>query len=154
MFGYKNIQGFIGSFSDRFDNDIGKVGPDKKLDGILSNCLNNLKNNEIVKQNGTLLRGSEYSQIMAKFYLKFETCKNFINIKPNISEHEFFDLFCSSQEFSQIRFRKDKQILNQLGTDLKYAVKKRVDERFEKVSVLIQVNIVDLDIVERNSNPR
>ena len=119
---------------------------ENRLEAIFESCLDNLKQYSIVKYNGDKLTPSAYSMIMAKYYLKFETVCKFITVKPNITEPEFFDLFCSAAEFGEVRYRQDKVVLNSLACNnaIKFGVKKRVSERYEKVSVLIQVSVIDL----------
>ena len=80
-----------------------------RLESIFIKDLTLLKESGIVKVNDTdSFLTTEYGQVMAKYYLKFQTVKKFILLKLMASEEDVFWTICQSEEFSDIRFHSDK----------------------------------------------
>jgi ATP-dependent DNA helicase HFM1/MER3 len=58
---------------------------------------------------------TEYGRILAKYYLKFETMKELVQLKEKASVSDIFSVMCNAKEFQTIRFSSDKAILNTMN---------------------------------------
>ncbi|KAJ3394049.1 Sec63 [Lobulomyces angularis] len=93
-----------------------------------------------------------YGEVLAKYYLKFQTCVNFVNLKNKASLSEVMDSLCKSDELENvIRFRSDKQYLNPLNKhrDLKYKVNGLVKLVSDKIKILIQCVLAGIPFPEK-----
>jgi ATP-dependent DNA helicase HFM1/MER3 len=120
-----------------------------RLESIFIKDLTLLKESGIVKVNDTdSFLTTEYGQVMAKYYLKFQTVKKFILLKLMASEEDVFWTICQSEEFSDIRFHSDKGLLNTLNKNpsIRFPVRGKITKEYEKTSLLIQAYIAGISI--------
>lgn len=109
----------------------------------------------------------EYGTICCKYYLRFATMKLLMNMKAHATQKEVLEVFCKAEEFSDIRFRNDKMILNKFNKSggvrsayirvygiytitSRFALSGKVSEVWHKVFLLVQACIGGLSITDPN----
>lgn len=87
------------------------------------------------------LRATEYGAALAKYYLKFQTVVNLIELKPRAGVADLLDCICRAQELAAaVRFSGDKTVLNNMNKThgLRFPIAGRIKQVSDKVSLLLQ----------------
>jgi ATP-dependent DNA helicase HFM1/MER3 len=95
-------------------------------------------------------RASEYGEILAKMYLRFETAKLFVGAKREAKEKDILEALCRAEDFSDIRFHNDKGQLNLINKNpgIRYPIKGKVSAIEQKISLCLQAVIGGVSLGE------
>ncbi|KAJ3318508.1 ATP-dependent DNA helicase MER3 [Boothiomyces sp. JEL0866] len=138
----------------KIDKQDGMKSAEYRLESIYNNELNKLVQAGLVKTNPdrSVMSVTKYGDIMSRYYLKFQTIVNFMKL-TDYKQSQVFSCLCKAQEFDEIRFRSDKMILNQINklSGIKYPIKGKVIDLWQKVSLCLQVSIGNVSLSEIKS---
>ncbi|KAI8897262.1 Sec63 Brl domain-containing protein [Globomyces pollinis-pini] len=133
-----------------------KLTAENRLQAIFVKDIELLRDTRLVTMNqfhGDIM-STEYGKIMARYYMKFQTISNFIFLPEGCRLRDLFECMCRAEEFNEIRFHSDKGFLNKLNKDLniKFPIKGRVCELYQKVSLCIQATLSGLSLTDSTKN--
>ncbi|KAI9324875.1 Sec63 Brl domain-containing protein [Zopfochytrium polystomum] len=94
------------------------------------------------------LNATDYGRAMAKYYVRFETARDIINLRRSPSIREVLQCLCRGRELSDIKFRSDKGQLNELNKSILLPVHGKVKTPADKISILIQCSLGSVPILE------
>ncbi|XP_022802309.1 probable ATP-dependent DNA helicase HFM1, partial [Stylophora pistillata] len=132
-----------------------KEGLEQKLQDICLKSLNTLEKAGLVKMDdGFDLMPTEPGRLMARYYIAYDSMKQFLNIKGTESLSDIVDLVSKCREFSDVKLRmNEKRVLNTLNKDknsetIRFPIKGRIKTTEQKVNCLIQATLGSLPIAE------
>ncbi|KAJ3270593.1 ATP-dependent DNA helicase MER3 [Terramyces sp. JEL0728] len=128
---------------------------ENRLVSIYNTELSRLVDAGFVKTNPdrSIMSVTKYGDIMSRYYLKFQTVVNFTKLS-DYKQQKVFNCLCKAQEFDEIRFHSDKAVLNQINklSGIKYPIKGKVTELWQKVSLCLQVSIGNISLSDIKSS--
>ncbi|KAJ3086769.1 Sec63, partial [Quaeritorhiza haematococci] len=94
------------------------------------------KHGIVVKQGDNSIVATEYGKVMAKYYLRFETVKKLVELKPAASPRDVFECICKAEEFVEVRYHQDKTHLNALNKNaaMRFPIKGKIKDAGDKVN--------------------
>ncbi|KAJ3409168.1 Sec63 [Chytridiales sp. JEL 0842] len=129
------------------------VSPEKRLMTICMKDLELLANAKMVDQadDGMTLSPTEFGRIMAKYYIRFETARSIVELKPSPSLKAVLECLCAGKELQEVRFRMDKAHLNALNKAVMMPIKGKVKTPADKVNILLQVCLGAIPFTEQKT---
>ncbi|KAK3910920.1 putative ATP-dependent DNA helicase HFM1 [Frankliniella fusca] len=117
--------------------------------------LNALAKYGLVETNGIDIRDTPAGRLMARYYVAFETMKNFMQVQGEEKLSDLLTLLARAAEFHDVQLRNDeKSALNALNSrkdgkpGLRFPIKGRIKDRECKVNCLLQSLLGGLHIAE------
>ncbi|KAK6367420.1 ATP-dependent DNA helicase MER3 [Exophiala oligosperma] len=139
----------------RFKEGIDTVLEDDLLEQLCQKDIALLINAGLVKEQARLV-STEYGQIMARYYINFETMKSFINLPPKAKMSEILSILTQAKEFRDVRMMAgEKSFYKEINKapEIKFPVKVDVALQAHKVSLLIQAELGNV-LIPDNDNYR
>ncbi|RZF42589.1 hypothetical protein LSTR_LSTR001384 [Laodelphax striatellus] len=111
--------------------------------------LNGLVRHKIIEMtDGYDVSPTEEGTVMAKYYFRFDTMKQFMQMKSDESIEGLLQLLSKSGEFAEVRLRVvEKRLLNKLndtnkaGERIRFPIKEKIKSKEMKVNCLIQATL-------------
>ncbi|PGH33745.1 ATP-dependent DNA helicase HFM1/MER3 [[Emmonsia] crescens] len=95
------------------------------------------------------LRSTEFGDVMARYYIKFETMRLFLSLPPKAKMSEILSVVAQANEFREIRLKAgEKSLYKELnkGNGIKFPIKIDIALPAHKISLLIQSELGGVDI--------
>ncbi|KAH8435304.1 putative DEAD/DEAH box DNA helicase (Mer3) [Aspergillus melleus] len=95
------------------------------------------------------LRSTQYGDAMARYYVRFETMKTFLSLKPRATISQIFSVVVQAEEFREVRLKSgEKSLYKELNraNGIRFPVKVDIALPAHKVSLLIQAELGAVDI--------
>ncbi|KAJ5679817.1 Nucleotide-sugar transporter [Penicillium macrosclerotiorum] len=94
------------------------------------------------------LSSTKFGDAMARYYIRFETMKALLALKPQANISEIFDAVVQAEEFREIRLKPgEKMLYREINRDpgIRYAIKVDIALPSHKVSLLLQAELGAID---------
>ncbi|XP_075217960.1 uncharacterized protein LOC142322769 [Lycorma delicatula] len=134
---------------------LSKEAFESKLQDMCVRELNGLSRHHLIEMNeGYDVVATEEGQLMARFYLAFDTMKQFMQVKGTEKLPELLEIISKSSEFSDVRLRVlEKQVLNGLNKKkdadtIRFPLNGRIKTKEQKINCLIQASLGFLTIYD------
>ncbi|KAK1147586.1 ATP-dependent DNA helicase MER3 [Aspergillus melleus] len=95
------------------------------------------------------LRSTQYGDAMARYYVRFETMKTFLSLKPRATISQIFSVVVQGEEFREVRLKSgEKSLYKELNraNGIRFPVRVDIALPAHKVSLLIQAELGAVDI--------
>ncbi|KAJ3332458.1 Sec63 [Blyttiomyces sp. JEL0837] len=124
----------------KLDNVSAASSAENRLQSICVKDISQLAQARMLDQHdeGMTVVPTDFGKTMAKYYMRFETAKSFVQLKMKATLRDLLETMCKAVEFQDIKFRSDKTILNALNKEVKLPVNGKVKDAADKVNILIQ----------------
>lgn len=129
---------------------------DERLETICSKAIALLEQNDLVR-GSPKLQCTEFGDAMARYYLQFETMKNFLALPPKAKISEILSALAQAAEFKDIRFRAgEKPAYKELNKNMsiKFPLPIYIDQPAHKVSLVIQSVLGAIDLPSEDYKAR
>ncbi|GIZ45559.1 hypothetical protein CKM354_000872000 [Cercospora kikuchii] len=121
---------------------------DERLEHICTKAIDLLQEHDLV--HGTIkLECTEFGDSMARYYIQFDTMKQFLALRPRAKISEILSTVSQAAEFKDIRFRAgEKPIYKELNKNqsMKFPIPVNIDLTAHKVSLIIQSVLGAIDV--------
>ncbi|WPB04663.1 uncharacterized protein RHO25_009309 [Cercospora beticola] len=121
---------------------------DERLEHICTKAIGLLQEHDLV--HGTIkLECTEFGDSMARYYIQFDTMKQFLALRPRAKISEILSTVSQAAEFKDIRFRAgEKPIYKELNKNqsMKFPIPVNIDLTAHKVSLIIQSVLGAIDV--------
>ncbi|PPJ50360.1 hypothetical protein CBER1_05924 [Cercospora berteroae] len=121
---------------------------DERLEHICTKAIALLQEHDLV--HGTIkLECTEFGDSMARYYIQFDTMKQFLALRPRAKISEILSTVSQAAEFKDIRFRAgEKPIYKELNKNhsMKFPIPVNIDLTAHKVSLIIQSVLGAIDV--------
>ncbi|CAG8433209.1 521_t:CDS:10 [Ambispora gerdemannii] len=114
---------------------------EKQLEDICAKDLDILHDSGMIVRTDDNLNITEYGEAMAKYYMKYRTMEEIVNLPRMSSLSNLLEMLSKAAEFSDLRCHQgEKQVLNNLNKhpQIRYPIKGKVTRVDHKVYVMIQ----------------
>ncbi|KAL4892692.1 Sec63 Brl domain-containing protein [Aspergillus ambiguus] len=94
------------------------------------------------------LHSTQFGDAMARYYVRFETMKNFLKLKRQASMSEIFSAICQAEEFREVRLKAgEKSLYKELnrGNGIRFPLKVDIALSSHKISLLLQSELGGVD---------
>ncbi|KAF3916839.1 hypothetical protein ABW20_dc0109455 [Dactylellina cionopaga] len=118
------------------------------LENIMEKDIACLEEEGFVEYQQTKLKCLEPGDAMARYYIKFETMKNIMNLKEKAKAFEILACISEASEFKEFRIRSgEKAALKEINSSpsMKWPVKVDISSPAHKANILIQFEIGCMD---------
>ncbi|XP_048584395.1 probable ATP-dependent DNA helicase HFM1 isoform X2 [Nematostella vectensis] len=136
-----------------------KEALEHKLQDMCIQNLNTLERSNLVKmEDGFDLKPSEPGCLMARYYIAFDSIKEFLAIQGTETLSDMVILLSKCKEFADVKLRvSEKRILNTLNKDkhkatVRFPVNGKIKTTDQKINCLIQATLGCLPITEFSLN--
>ena len=141
----------------KFPAEDGRSKTEGRLQDLCVRNLNALAQIRLIDMSETQeLRATKAGALMARFYIAFQTMKNFSEISGDEELSRVLEILCQSREFEDVQLRRnEKAVLNALNADKKKAtvrfpIKGKIKDKQGKTNVLIQAALGCLEIEDQS----
>ncbi|XP_054713852.1 probable ATP-dependent DNA helicase HFM1 [Uloborus diversus] len=132
---------------------------ERKLQDLVIKELNGLRKYNLISMDDDSfnLQPTETGKLMARYYLSFETMKNFSSVSSSSSLMDLLILISSCKEFEDIQLRtSEKKFLNDLNKNkmysIRYPVQGKIKTRVMKINCLTQATFGCIPIPDPSLN--
>ena len=141
---------------DYYNLDSGETDgtPDDALLRWCENDLHLLCEANMVQDTGTL-RCTEYGDAMARYCVKFDTMKTFLNAPGKAKVSEVLNILCQAAEFRDFRWKQgERGFFKELNkaNEIRYPIRVNIDLSQHKASLLIQTRLGSAQIGKDSKN--
>ncbi|KAK4502972.1 hypothetical protein PRZ48_006399 [Zasmidium cellare] len=126
---------------------------DERLENICRNGIASLEEYDLV-QGTTKLQCTEFGDVMARYYLKFDTMKDLLAMPEQAKLSEIVSTVAQAAEFKDIRFRAgEKPIYKELNKhgSIRFQIPGNIDSTAHKVSLIIQSTLGAIELPTEES---
>ncbi|KAJ6259774.1 ATP-dependent DNA helicase MER3 [Drechslerella dactyloides] len=119
-----------------------------ELENIVERDIAALEEMGFVEYQQSELKCLEPGDAMARYYIKFETMKNIMELKEKAKTSEILTCISEADEFKEFRIRSgEKAVLKEINNspNMKWPVKVDISSPFHKANILIQFEIGCMD---------
>ncbi|XP_072297913.1 probable ATP-dependent DNA helicase HFM1 [Eucyclogobius newberryi] len=138
-----------------FSADLDRHGIESKLQELCLKNLNALSSIDLIHMDEDInIKPTEPGRLMARYYVAFETMKQFRQISGTESLSDLIELVSKNKEFSDIQLRmNEKRLLNTLNRDknrttIRFPMEGKIRTNDMKVNCLIQAQLCSITIQE------
>ncbi|KAM3865988.1 putative ATP-dependent DNA helicase HFM1 [Diretmus argenteus] len=138
-----------------FSTDIDRCGIEAKLQELCLKNLNSLSSIGLITMDEDVnIKPTEAGRLMARYYVAFDTMKQFSNVAGSESLADLIELVSTGKEFSDIQLRvNEKRTLNTLNKDknritIRFPMEGKIKTNEMKVNCLIQAHLGSIPIQE------
>ena len=128
--------------------------PDDALLRWCENGLHLLHEANLVEDVGTL-RCTEYGDAMARYCVKFDTMKTFLNAPAKAKVPEVLNILCQAVEFNDFRWKQgERGLFKELNraNEIRYPIQVNIDLPQHKISLLLQARLGSVQIGKDKKN--
>lgn len=123
-----------------FDGDVPGKDLDERLETICTKGIAMLEKNNLVTSSPKL-HCTEFGDVMARYYVQFDTMKMFLAVPPQAKISEILSSISQAVEFKDIRFRGNEKMLYKTlnkNSSIKFPIPVNLEGTPHKVSLVIQ----------------
>ncbi|KAM6919896.1 putative ATP-dependent DNA helicase HFM1 [Lycodopsis pacificus] len=138
-----------------FSANLDRFGIEAKLQELCLKNLNSLSSIGLIDMDEDInIKPTEGGRLMARYYVAFDTMKQFSNVAGTESLSDLIELVSKSREFSDIQLRmNEKRSLNTLNKDknrltIRFPIGGKIKTSQMKVNCLIQAQLGSISIQE------
>ncbi|KAJ8270164.1 hypothetical protein GJAV_G00111050 [Gymnothorax javanicus] len=138
-----------------FPSDLDRAGIEMKLQELCLKNLNELSAIGLITMDEDInFKPTEAGRLMARYYIAFDTMKQFSLLCGTETQPELLQLISKSKEFSDIQLRvNEKRTLNTLNKDknritIRYPMEGKIKNNEMKVNCLIQAQLGSIPVQE------
>ncbi|KAL5355153.1 Sec63 Brl domain-containing protein [Aspergillus floccosus] len=95
------------------------------------------------------LKLTQFGDAMARYYVRFETMKNFLTLKPGAAISEILSVICEAEEFREVRLKAgEKSLYKELNraNGIRFPLKVDIVLPRHKISLLLQSELGAVDL--------
>ncbi|XP_061587436.1 probable ATP-dependent DNA helicase HFM1 [Cololabis saira] len=136
-----------------FSTQLDRYGIEGKLQELCLKNLNSLSSIDVITMDEDInIKTTEAGRLMARYYVAFETMKQFTNVAGTETLADLINLLSKSKEFSDINLRlNERRTLNTLNRDknsttIRFPLEGKIKSNEMKVNCLIQAQLGSIPI--------
>ncbi|MCJ1402260.1 Sec63 [Xylographa trunciseda] len=129
------------------DGDATERNLDERIEQICDRDIRLLQNTQLVTTEQRF-KSTEFGSAMARYYVKFETMRVFLNLPPRAKISEILSVLADAEEFHEVRFRSvEKSLYKHLNSasGIKFSIKVDIAISAQKRSIILQAELGGVD---------